>query len=104
MSKLTICIVFPHISCYLHKCTHNSEACQSEVFKWSRLADSVQKRVEEQGNVGWEEGREGGRGRWDGRGREGGREREKGMNRGGKEESGYEEEGERKGRGKKATM
>ena len=72
----------------------------------------MQKRVEEQGNVGWEEGREGEGDGWrrkeeDGMeegGREGGREREKGMNRGGKEEGGYEEKGERKRRGKKATM
>ena len=81
MSKLTICIVFPHISCYLHKCTHNSEACQSEVFKWSRLADSVQKRVEEQGNVGWEEGREGEGDGWR-------RKEEDGMEEGGRERKG----------------
>ena len=64
---------------YLHKRTHNSEACQSKVLKRSRFADSVQKWVEEQGDVGWEEGkwvgegdgwREEGGGGWDGGGRE----------------------------------
>lgn len=31
---------------YLDQCSHNSQACQSEVLKWPRFAHSVKKGVE----------------------------------------------------------
>ena len=40
----------------LDQCPHHSQTGEPEILEGTRFADSVEKRVEEEGNVSWREG------------------------------------------------